>query len=216
MQLLLGKPLIQYTFEAALRAKSLDKVVVSTDDDTIAKLAGEFGLEVIVRPPELANDEATTHSALVHALTRLQAEGYYPDAVVTLQPTSPLRDHSHIDEAVEKFIRDPRADSLVSCVPVPHAFHPDSVMRVSHTGYLVSDSSTKPPTRRQDKRPVFARNGAAIYVTHSRCLPSFVFGGNILPFEMSQEVSLDIDTPYDLELARLLLAAKNGANLIGY
>ena len=99
---------------------------------------------------------------------------------MTLQPTSPLRSAGHIDAAAELFESDVAADSLVSCIEVPHIFHPCSVMRKGDDGYLrpFFDSETS-PTRRQDKELVFARNGAAIYITRAGRLREYIFGGRL-------------------------------------
>src|SRR3989344_6294036 len=85
---LLGKPLIAYTIEAAKKAKSLDRIFVSTEDKEIAKIAKKYGAEVIERPFELAADDAPTYRVLQHAINEIGNA----EVVVTLQPTSPIRD----------------------------------------------------------------------------------------------------------------------------
>lgn len=201
-----GRPLIAYTIDAARTATSLDRVVVSTDDDEIAAVSLGLGAEVVMRPAALASDVASTLSVLQHVVAELGSVGYRPDAVMTLQPTSPLRTSTHIDEAALAFMNDTSADSLVSCVAVPHVFHPNSVMRRTHEGYLVPFLDGPQPGRRQDKEPVFARNGAAIYITRTDRLDEFIFGGRLMPYMMSEEVSIDIDTSADLAAAEHLLA----------
>ena len=202
-----GKPLIAYTIEAAKKAACLDRIVVSTDDKQIADACESLNVEVLIRPPELANDLATTLSVLQHVVATLGVDGYAPDAVMTLQPTSPLRTARHIDEAAGVFAADPMADSLVSCIMVPHVFHPLSVMKKTADGYLLPFFDRVQPTRRQDKEPVLARNGAAIYITRTPNLAQYVFGGRLLPYMMTSEASLDIDSPDDLTIAeqRLVL-----------
>lgn len=198
IKVLAGKPLITYTIEAALQARSLDRVIVSTDDAEIAEVARQFGAEVMMRPDELAQDETPTLPVLQNVVARLAEEGYKPDAVMTLQPTSPLRQVHHIDEAAAEFLADPKADSLVSCVQVPHHFHPLSLMKTNDEGYLEPYiAQEKLVTRRQDKGQVFARNGAAVYITRTEKLAEFIFGGRLLSFEMDALSSQDIDTPED-------------------
>ena len=204
-----GRPLIAYTIDAARAATSLERIVVSTDDVEIAAVSRSLGAEVVMRPAELARDETGTLSVLQHVVAEFAATGYRPDAVMTLQPTSPLRTSTHIDEAARAFANNPLADSLVSCVEVPHIFHPHSVMRRTAEGYLVPFLDLPQPVRRQDKEPVFARNGAAIYITSTERLGEFIFGGRLIPYMMPEAASIDIDIPADLAAAERLLAGQS-------
>lgn len=208
---LAGKPLIAWSIEAARGAASIGRVVVSTDDEAIAEVARRHGAEVpFLRPAELALDDTPTLPVLQDTIRRLGEAGYRPDAVVTLQPTSPLRTARHIDEATALFMANPEADSLVSCVEIPHVYHPRSVMRLDGQGYLRPFLDGPMPNRRQAKEPVFARNGAAIYVTRLDCLSRFIFGGNLLPYMMSVEDSIDIDDAGDLHAAEKVIARRLG------
>lgn len=190
-----GKPLIAWTIEAALASGVLAQVAVSTEDAEIADIARYHGALVVDRPEALAQDSTPTLPVVAHAVSILNFNG---DAVMTLQPTSPLRTPTHIREATALFAADPNADSLVSVIDVPHIFHPRSVMRIDDHGYLVPFFKGPMTTRRQDKEPVLARNGAAIYITRRSCLDRFIFGGRLLAYKMSPEDSLDIDTESDL------------------
>ncbi len=188
-----GRPLIAYTIEAALASK-LDRVIVSTDSEEIAVTAREYGAEVIKRPASLSGDLAPTLPVLQHALNSVS--GYF-EAVVTLQPTSPLRTSQHINEAVDLFLKDPKANSLVSVVEVPHNMTPGSLMDISEgylSNYLEQDGLT---LRRQEKPTYFARNGAAIYITRTASLQEYIFGGKILAYKMKLSDSFDIDTSDD-------------------
>jgi CMP-N-acetylneuraminic acid synthetase len=205
---LAGKPLIAYSIAAAQASRMIDRVLVSTDADEIAAVSRGLGAEVRMRPAGLAADDTPTRDVLQHVVMELAQEGYRPDAILTLQPTSPLRVARHIDEAARLFASDPDADSLVSCVAVPHIFHPRSVMQLTADGYLTPYGTEPQPTRRQDKVTVLARNGAAIYITRVNRLAEFVFGGRLLPFMMDAASSLDIDTLDDLAAAERLLQAQ--------
>lgn len=209
LRLVAGRPLIGWTIAAAAESSAVDRLVVSTEDAEIAEVARGLGAEVIDRPPELARDDTPTLPVLRHAVAALEAHGYRSDAVLTLQPTSPLRTARHIDEAAALFAADPDADSLVSCVVVPHVFHPRSVMRRTAEGYLEPFLTDPQPTRRQDKEPVFARNGAAIYITRTPCLDRFVFGGRLIPYMMDETASLDIDREADLAEAERRLSERS-------
>ena len=100
LRMLAGKPLLQWTLEAARESKRLDRIVVSTEDAKIADFASTRGVEVLDRPAELATDDATTAQVLQHAVEALD-----PDIVVLLQPTSPIRFHGIIDRAIARFLR---------------------------------------------------------------------------------------------------------------
>ncbi len=96
---LLGKPLIKWSIEAAQNSNLIDRFVVSTDDEEIAKISKECGAEVLLRPPEYATDDASTVSVLKHVISEINT-----DIVVLLQPTSPVRVDNLIDRAIENFI----------------------------------------------------------------------------------------------------------------
>jgi CMP-N-acetylneuraminic acid synthetase len=208
IRMLCGRPLIAYSIDAARQARSIDRLVVSTDDAEIAEVARSLGAEVRLRPAALAQDDTPTRDVLHHVAGELAGEGYRPDAVLTLQPTSPLRQACHIDEAAALFAADAGADSLVSCIEVPHIFHPQSVMRRNRDGYLEPYLPAPQPTRRQDKEMVFARNGAAIYITRTARLADYVFGGRLIPYIMDADSSIDIDTLADFDAAERLLRAR--------
>lgn len=194
---LAGLPLIAYSIKAGQAASTVDRLVVSTEDDEISAVSCGYGAEVVRRPEALAQDDTPTRPVIAHAVGRLAEEGYHPDAVLTLQPTSPLRTARHIDEAAAMFEADPSADSLVSCVRVPHIFHPGSVMKCTEDGSLVPYLPGPGITRRQEKGPVYARNGAAIYITSINRLEDFIFGGRLLCYEMPIQESIDIDDEDD-------------------
>ncbi len=109
IKLIAGKPLLTWSVLAAKESKYLDAVVVSTDDAEIKKVALKAGSEVLDRPKKYATDKATTISVLQHAIEKLQ--GY--DAIVLLQPTSPLRTGKLIDQAIERFFKK-KADTLAT------------------------------------------------------------------------------------------------------
>lgn len=214
IKLLAGKPLIVWTIEAALSSDTLDRVVVSTEDEEIATIALEAGAEVpFLRPMELAQDDSPTLDVLQNMIDYLEIKGNsLLDAVVTLQPTSPLRTSEHIDRAIQLFETDPNADSLVSCIKVPHIFNPQSVMKMEGNGYLKPFfQMEKPPLNRQSKIPVYARNGAAICITKKRNLKEYICGGRLMAFLMDEEDSIDIDTEEDFTAAETIILNRQRA-----
>lgn len=198
-----GRPLIAYAIEAAQKSASVERVLVSTDDNEIAEVARELGAEVpFLRPLELADDTAPMLGVLRHALLWLESEGVAVEALALLQPTSPLRTSRHVEEAIALF-RSARASSVVSVVEVPHHFNPVSVMKLSAQGTLAPFFEDQViTTRRQDKPKAYARNGPVVLICHPETLRSGeLYGASSRPYLMSEDASLDIDTPQDLLLA---------------
>lgn len=209
---LCGRPLIEYTFEAAKGSKYLSRIVLTTDDEQIASLGKQNGIEVpFLRPDNLAQNDTFALPVIQHAIDYLEKhEGYSPDIIVILQPTSPLRKARHIDEAIELLLNT-GADSVVSVVEVPHRYNPVSVMKIEE-GRLVpflQGEGTR-ILRRQDKPKVYARNGAAVYVVTKETVmnQNSLFGNDCRPMMMSCEESVDIDSLFDLRIAEMMLKDK--------
>lgn len=214
IRLLAGKPLIAWTIEEARKSRHLTRVIVSTDDEEIAAVATSCGAEVpFRRPAALAGDLATDVETLTHALDWLRdAEGYEPDIVLRLPPTSPLRTAAHIDEGIEVLLSDPDADA---CRPIAEAQkHPYKMWRIGADGtYLepfLSESFTgwKEPYNlpRQLFPKVYVHTGAMdiIRLRTLRELKS-TSGARLRYFLMNAEDSINIDYPIEFELAELLM-----------
>jgi CMP-N-acetylneuraminic acid synthetase len=187
-----GKPLLEWTVEAAKAASELTRIVVSTDDDEIA---AEAGVEVLRRPAALAADDTPMLDVVRHAVSELA-----PDVVVLLQPTSPLRRAEHVDAAV-RLLLESGADAVVSVVAVPHRYSPEALMDVVD-GRVVARGSAR---TRQERALVYARNGPAVLALRSERLGDDLYGGDCRPYLMDARDSLDVDDSFDLELADLLL-----------
>ncbi len=210
--LLHGKPLIQWTIEAA-RASRLNRLVLTSDDAEIMRIVREIGgVDVpFVRPPEFATDTAPAVDVVIHAVTWLRDyETYRPDAVMLLQPTSPLRRTEHIDEAIEQFVQQD-AETLVSVVKAPHNMTPESLMRLGADGWLepvIPFDERK--NLRQVKPTYYARNGPAILIVRTNVLleKRSLYGSRIAAYEMRREDSIDIDDPFDLQMCEWILASR--------
>lgn len=192
-----GKPLIAYTIEAA-RASNINRTIVSTDCEEIAAVCIKYGAEVIMRPPHLAQDDTPTLPVLQSIVSCLG--GNY-DAVLTLQPTSPLRTAEDINSAISVFVKDKQADSLVSVVELPHNYMPEKLMNYDGQ-YLHLNKEIR---RRQETPIMYARNGAAIYITKTDKIYEYILGGKILPYFMSKAKSFDIDDTEDWEIIERLI-----------
>ncbi|PHV38914.1 cytidylyltransferase domain-containing protein [Janthinobacterium sp. BJB304] len=203
INMIAGKPLIAWTIEAALASTLLDGVVVSTDNAEIAEVALRYGAQVpFLRPAELARDETPGVEPVLHALQQLPDY----DAVLLLQPTSPLRSSADIDACVA-LAREREAVSVVS-VSEPDA-HPDWMYRMTATQQLEKLLASQSHTRRQDLPTVLTLNGA-LYFANADWLRSSrtLLAEETLAYVMPADRSVDIDTPLDWKFAELLLNEK--------
>ena len=180
-------------------------MLVSTDDDEIAAVARTLGAEVpFLRPPELAQDSTPTMPVIVHALRWLEAEqGYVPDAVVLLQPTSPLRIADDITGAIA-LARERSADSVIS---VSLAWsHPHLAKRIAVDGRLEEFMAHPKVDRRQNLETVYSLNGAIYLARRGPLMENATFyGPNTYAYVMPPERSLDVDSAWDLHLCDLIL-----------
>jgi N-acylneuraminate cytidylyltransferase len=207
MYLLNRKPLLYYTIQAAKKTKLIDRIIVSSDSKKILDFAKKNLVEAIKRPKNISGSKSTSYQAVMHSLNYLKKKkNYVPDIILILQPTSPLRNSKHINKAIKIFLKDKQANSLVSCIKVPHNFHPVSLMKENNKGYLIDFLKRKKKIfRRQDKGSLFARNGAGIYIIKNSHISKFLFGGKIIKFLMNEESSVDIDSLEDIKKAEIIL-----------
>ena len=209
--MLRGKPLLAWAIETALNARSLERVVVSTEDPEIAAVARRYSAEVpFVRPTEMAQETTPGIEPVLHAVTWFEEhERYSPELVVLLQLTSPLTAAGDIEAAIDIALAND-ADSVVSICEARH--HPYSTYRLNSdgtlTGFLGIEAREldKRYPRRQDLPVVYVENGAIHLAKRSALLQyRSLYGPRIFGYVMPPERSLDIDTPWDLRLAECLL-----------
>ena len=210
---LAGRPLLAYTCEAALASRLLTRVVLSTDDDEIAEIGRKCGVEVpFMRPKRLGRDDTPSLPVAQHAVRWLMMHGgWQADVLVLLQPTSPLRRSHQIDEALE-CLEETGADTVVSVTELPHRFSPFTIMQLQE-GCLrdfLKEALPFDRFRRQNLPTLYARNGPAILASRVPVLlnSDSLYGQRIVPYIMSEEDSVDIDTPFDLQLAEWLIAQR--------
>lgn len=208
---LAGRPLIAWSIKAAQEAVCAPRVVVSTDDEEIAQAARQWGAEVpFMRPAALAQDDSPHLEVILHALAWLeQNQDYRPEWVLLLQPTSPLRSGRDIDEAFALA----RARGAASVVSVQQAPSPPHLLQtIDGQGRLKPFLPPGPGyQRRQDFPAVYALNGA-IYLTQRGMIMEqrVLLDQETLALVMPPERSLDVDTPWDFHLARLVLEDLHG------
>ena len=150
-----GKPLISYTIEAAIKS-DLDQIYVSSDSPTVETICRGHDIEFIRRPENLATDDSLIHETIIE-FCKTQKPNF--DALMILQPTSPLRDYNDINNSIEIFKNNNNADCLLSVCQVPHNFSIEKQMYFKK-GYLKGGLNISP---KQDIRKSYARNGA-IYI----------------------------------------------------
>jgi CMP-N,N'-diacetyllegionaminic acid synthase len=167
---LCGKPLLAWPLEAAVNSRYIDRVVVSTEDETIAAVALKWGGDVpFVRPAELATDTAKSSDVILHALNFIQNSDKMYDYIVLLEPTSPLTESRDIDSALEQlYTNRSNADSIVGVCNV-EGHHPNFCVRINQLNGLIEpyqDPDFSAAGRRQDLDPVFAFDGS-LYISAS-------------------------------------------------
>lgn len=206
---LYGKPLIAHSICAALDSKYINRVIVSTEDEEIARIARAYGAQIpFMRPMELAGDKTSGMEPILHTLEKLsEYERYYPDITVLLQPTSPLRTVKHIDDAVTLFLDHMQEfDSLISVTPLEHPVLWNKVMYVD--GKLEDDiqHEHKKAQNRQDILEIYRLNGA-IYIakTDSLMQAKDFEMERTMGYRMEIKDSVDIDTQLDFEWAEFLM-----------
>jgi N-acylneuraminate cytidylyltransferase/CMP-N,N'-diacetyllegionaminic acid synthase len=210
-----GKPLIQYTVEAARQSAKVDEIFLSSDDPAIIDFCKGIGLEVpYVRPAELAGDASTIHSALRHALDWLaQKRKALPKHLLLLQPTSPLRTAADIDGAIERYL-DSGADSLMSV----HAMveHPYECLQLNAAGWSYLSRPAGAVTRRQDYDGGFYFINGAIYLARTEF---FLRTGRLMTesetalYVMPRERGIDIDDLDQMRLAEFFLGNADDRDL---
>jgi len=198
-----GKPLIEFTVEVALKSNYLAKVIVSTDDEKIAEISRNIGVEVpFLRPDNLAQDTSPTLPVIKHALEFYQDLGVEFDAVCLLQVTSPIRTVDFLNNCLEKFISS-RSDSLVSVLEVPHHLNPHWTFKENEKGNLsIATGEKNIITRRQELPKAYYRDGS-VYITKSKVIlkENSLFGDKISYFINPSKDNVNIDTPTDWRLA---------------
>jgi len=211
LAVLAGRPLIQYTLEAALGSSSVDEIFVSTDDEEIARFCERLGIVMHYRrPAELAGDDSPLMPAIEHGLRAYERDrGRLPEELLLLQPTSPLRIAQDIDGAVAEF-RSRRADSLVGVHRM--AEHPYECVKTLPGGWDYLEHPPQAVTRRQDYQGGYFFINGALYLVRTDVLlmrRTLIEPGVTHLYEMPRERGIDVDSPLELAYAEALLASRN-------
>ena len=200
-----GHPLIYYTIKAALRSKYINRVIVSTDDCEIEKVAKSNGAEVpYLRPKELAGDNSSTVDVVIELLNHLKiSEKYIPEYIMVLQCTSPLRDTKDIDNSIEKLISS-EFDGIVSVCEAKINPYWTNVLKGDKLEYFIEDG--KYIIRRQDLPKIYNLNGAIYFVKREVFEIEKTFEvSNLTAYIMDEQSSIDIDNEMDFKIAELIM-----------
>jgi N-acylneuraminate cytidylyltransferase len=205
-----GHPLIAYSIAAGLAAETVTRVIVSTDDEEIATIACQYGAEVpFFRPTELSCDDTPDLPVFQHALTWLdENDGYLPEIVVQLRPTSPFRRRWHIDQAVLRLTERPEADAVRTvCIPFQNPF---KMWQIDANGFmqpLVDIGLPEPYNLPRQALPEVYWQTGYVDVTWSDTIieKKSMTGQRILPLIIGAEEWIDIDSPDDWRRAERLL-----------
>jgi len=203
IKLLAGKPLIAWTIEEAKKSKYIDRLILSSEDDEIIRVAKEWGCEVpFVRPKELAEDDTPGIEPVLHVINTLP-EIY--DYVCLLQPTSPLRSSVDIDRAIEMCIK----NNSNSCVSVTEVTEHPYLMYTTNEDKLSPLFPNMDINRRQDLPKIFKLNGAIYFAAVNQVLnEKRLVNDKTLGYVMAKEFSIDIDNNIDFELCNNVLMKK--------
>jgi len=214
-----GYPLIAYSIVAGLQSELVNRVVVSTDDETIASVARQLGAEVpFMRPAEFAQDDTLDMPVAVHCLDWLaENESYHPDIMVWLRPTSPIRPRECVDQAIQSLLDHPEADSVRGVVPVgQNPFKMWTLDEGTHRmlPLLAVEGLPEPYNAPRQKLPdVYWQTGHidALW-TKTITEKNSMTGDVILPLMIDPRYTVDLDLPADWTNAEWVLK-REGSNL---
>ena len=196
-----GKSLVQLAIETALSIPEITRVVVTSDDASVQKIASDLGAEIVVRPAELAQDNSPIESAILHALSALNIDPTSTDVLTVIQPTSPLRDKQLLATSISKFINNKSQGSVFGVVEVEH--HPAKMLVVDGEFVVPFTKIEDLSAPRQQLQRVVRQSGS-IYITNLQQFLSLgtLFINPVGWVAVSGAEAIDIDTAQDLALAQ--------------
>ena len=197
----LGKPLIAYSIETALESQLFDKVIVSTDDEKIAKVAQAYGAEVQMRPASLSDDFTTTGDVVAYVLERLKSEGYHYNFACTLYATAPLLQKEYLIEGYEK-LQTSDAVHAFSATSMP--FPIQRTFKIDEDGRCEMFWPENFSKRSQDLEEAYQDAGQFYWSRLDKSSDEIIFGKDSIPIILPRHLVQDIDTPEDWERAEKL------------
>jgi CMP-N-acetylneuraminic acid synthetase len=196
-----NKSLVQLAIETALSIPEITRVVITSDDVLVQKIAGDLGVEIVVRPQELAQDSTPIESVIIHALHSLNLETTVNDVLTLIQPTSPLRNPKLLAESIQQFIKRGATGSMFGVVDVEH--HPAKMLQIDGDLVVPFTKVEDLSASRQTLGRVVRQSGS-IYITN---LQEFLkletlFIPPVRWVQVEPPEAIDIDTYEDLDKAR--------------
>lgn len=205
-----GKPLIGWSIFQGLESQYIDEVLVTTDSQEILDIAKQFGANApFIRPKPLADDDATSIDVLLHAVDYLTKAGRVYDYLVLLEPTSPLRDVSDIDGAIELLINNELAESVVGVTKVEGA-HPSFLFTIQNELLRPMLGMEPNGLRRQDLKDDYYYLEGSIYVSSVTALIERrgFYHADAFPWVVDRYKAIEIDELCDFIAAEALMQAK--------
>ena len=208
-----GKPLIEYTINAALNSKKIDKIIVSTDNEKIAKISKSLGIKIpFLRPKNISRDTSPTIDLVKHAIKKLEESDFFPDIITILQPTSPFRTSNIIDKSISMLKSN--FSSVVSVSKIKK--HPYSAFWLQGKHLEPFKKNFQKFHQRQLFPELFYPTGT-IYTFWTSTLTKHnsIYGNNIKPLIINDEMmNLDIDDNFDFFVAEMCLKYWKKYNLV--
>ena len=210
LQTLLGKPLLAYSIEAALNCPYIGRVIVSTEDSEINRVAREYGAEILERPQALAGDTIQNDSVVKHVIENIENDKSTFEYIALLQPTSPLRNAKHLEECLFAFLKSSAKSTVSVCMAETHP----AKYFILENGYAKPYGSLLEAEERRQALPSVFRQNGAIYAISKEIFKNTgrFLQMPCLPYIMNVEESVDIDTLIDLKLAELILGRNKKDN----
>ncbi|MCD4722139.1 MAG: acylneuraminate cytidylyltransferase family protein [Desulfobacula sp.] len=211
-----GKPLIAWTIECAQKSGYLDRLIVSTDNNEIARVCREYNAQVpFLRPAHLASDTATSIDVVMHAIDTLKEKGEEYDYICLLEPTSPLREPHDIDDSIKQLINMPDAEAIVGVCPL-ESMHPEFNVTMDVHNFISKYETGQniKSLRRQDLASVYFFEGT-IYISKISAVREKMgfYHDKTLGYIVPRHKSIEIDDQYDILMAEAILKERlNKAN----
>ena len=220
IKLLLGKPLIAYTIDAARESEFADKIVVSTEDEKIAEVSKNYGVQFIDRPVEYSTDTAPIEWALRHAVSYLeQNENYFADIIVWIQANVPIRKKGQIDNVIQKLI-DTKADSVITVTEVTK--RPEYMKKIVNGDKIIHLARPKETRRQEYKDKLYVADGAVLAMRREVLMKTegltgahVYLGDDIRGTIEEPKYAIEIDEPFDFDVVDGLLLVEQKRRIEG-
>ncbi len=207
---ILNKPLVAYTIETCLNSKYITRTIVSSEDSEILEVSKKFGAETMIRPLELAQDETKTAPVMIDVVEKLQKENYFPDYVVLMQPTCPLRDADYTDKAFEFYFENLK-NGYDSCFSAFDIGFTHSKWRILHNNKLEAlyDFRNRPRRQEIDEHYRMIGENGAFYALPTKTMLEVKDFIGYNPIAYITPRVIDIDTPEDFVRVEEILKNAN-------